>query len=40
VAAGEQGDQHLIDHFVLSDDDLAQLGEDTLPSLLDTLGEA
>mgnify|MGYP003693796461 CR=1 FL=1 len=30
VAAGEQRDEHLLDDLVLSDDDLAQLGENTL----------
>ena len=39
VAAGEQRHQHLIDHLVLADDDLADLGEDPLAPVRDALGD-
>ena len=35
MAAGEQRDQHLLDDFVLADDDLAELGENALAALGD-----
>ena len=37
VAAGEDGDQHLLDHFVLADDDLGQLVADAVVGLLAVL---
>ena len=36
MAAGEERDEHLLDDFVLADDDLAQLGEDALAALRDS----
>ena len=39
VAAGEERDQDLIDHRVLPDDDLADLGEDALAAARDALGD-
>ena len=39
VAAREQRDEDLVDHLVLPDDDLAELGEDLLAPLLDAFGE-
>ena len=38
VPAGEERDEHLIDHRVLPDDDLADLGEDALAPVRDALG--
>ena len=38
VAAGEERDQHLLDDLVLSDDDLAELGENALAAFGDALG--
>ena len=38
VAAGEQRDEHLLDDFVLPDDDLAELGENALAAFGDSLG--
>ena len=37
VAAGEQRDQHLLDDFVLADDDLAELGENALAAFRDSV---
>ena len=37
VAAGEDGDQHLLDHFVLADDDFGQLVADAVIGLLTPL---
>ena len=39
MAAGEDRDQHLIDHLVLADDDLADLGENAFATLCDPLGD-
>ena len=39
VASREQGDEHLVHHLVLPDDDLAELGEDLFASFLDAFGE-
>src|SRR5207253_69478 len=39
VAADEERDQHLLDHVVLSDDQLAQLTNDAVTALLHALGE-
>ena len=36
MTGGEERDQHLLDGFVLSDDDLPQLGEDALPAFRDS----
>jgi hypothetical protein len=35
----EQRDQHLLDHVVLADDQLAQLAHDAVAALLHALGE-
>ncbi len=40
VAAGKERDEDLIDHRILSDDDLADLGEDALPAARDALGNS
>ena len=37
MTGGEERDQHLLDGFVLSDDDLPQLGEDALPAFRDSV---
>ncbi len=37
MTAGEERNQHLLDHFVLADDDLAQLGENARAALRDFL---
>jgi hypothetical protein len=39
MAAREERHQHLVDDFVLSDDDLADFGEDALPPPRDELGD-
>ena len=39
MAACEERHQDLIDHFVLADDDLADLAEDALASQRDALGD-
>jgi hypothetical protein len=39
VAADEQRDQHLLDHVVLADDQLAQLVHDAVAALLHALGQ-
>ena len=40
VAAGEERDEHLLDDFVLSDDDFAQLAQDPFAAFLDFGGNA
>ncbi len=39
VASREQPDERLLDHVLLADDDLAQLGGDPLSSLVQAVGE-
>ncbi len=39
VPAGEERHQHFVDHRVLADDDLADLGEDPLPAGSHPLGD-
>jgi hypothetical protein len=39
VAAHEERDQHLLDHVVLADDQLAQLAHDAVAALLHALGQ-
>jgi hypothetical protein len=38
VASHEERDQHLLDHVVLADDQLAQLAHDAVAALLHALG--
>ena len=39
VAASEEGQEGEIDHFLLADDELAQLGDDRIPARLQSVGE-
>jgi len=39
VAAGEQREQHELDHVFLTDDELLQLGDDLIVSNLQPIGE-
>ena len=39
VAAGEQRQQHVLDHFLLTDDELVQLGDDLVVSGFEAVGE-
>ena len=39
VAADEQRQQHLLDHVVLADDQLLQLGDDLLPAGVHLVGQ-